>query len=645
MGLRWLRHGTTRGAVRLREHNIEVHSSSHHASVPEKGGAPAREEPVLRVRYPLLMYFLLALLWFIILPPWQGPDEPGHFEYARLFSSLRRPPHMHDVDAYLEARILRSMDEHAFWRWTHQPRPSPLPDRFRDIPLLRRSGSQINDEAPLYYTVPALIFMALPDNLTLQLLVGRLYSLLLGALVIVIGRVGFSRRFSHAPHLAKAGLWLLALLPMPAFIHTTFNSNVLKDLLGALFFATAWLVLAPNRKNPRRAWGVFLIVTGLAGLGGLGSLVIPLALGLLLIVPDSPLRPWRRPVLVVMGAVLVAMLLFPYAPHRAHGWEQGPDRGPATRIPGVGVKQSAALFVEDASPRARAYVAQNLLAERVPKVWGKPLAVEARVRAVGAPAWVCLSIADDTAQTATCDRVGTAWQPLRVYHRARRGTPFVRVVIGVGAPRDRRATGAILVDDVSGRIVSAGSGLSEVLVNGDAETPAHRWAMLFSPLLQRLHLVPSYVYTPRQWQQPLKVRWILALGVLFTSFWGNYGWLVYPLPIPVYVLLAAVTLLSLLGWLRLGIGKRHGRAADLFDVLVIVFMVGGLLLPTMWTDWMPQGRYLFPLLLPIIATGIQGLDAWRPRMISPHVWWRLWIGGALLFHLYSLTRVAAAFPV
>ncbi len=616
-------------------HNPQNRPRFHPDGQPGRAASAAGGQGSPRLRYPLLVYLLLAALWFLLLPPWQGPDEPGHLEYAHLFATLRRPPHPQDVDDRLEARILRSMDAYSFWRWTRQPRPSVLPHRFRDVPLLRRSGSQINNEAPLYYTIPALFFVLLPDDLILQLRTGRLYSLLLGALVIVVGGRALMRRFVHRPHLAEAGVWTLALLPMPVFIHVTFNANAMKDVLGALFFATAWRVLNIRGGTSPHAWGAFLVSAGLASLGGLGSLVVPLTCGTLLLLPSSPLYPWRRPLLITIGAFLLALVLYPHIPHRAYGWEKGPERAFAVRLPWRGVNHSAALYVKDNSPSTRAYVAQNLLAARVPLVWSRPMLIEGWVRAIHSPTWVCLSVADDTSQTATCTQADTSWKRIVVHHRPRRGTPYLRVVIGVGAPRHRQATGTILVDKVTARLVTSPSS-PNLLINGDMEIPANRWHILLAPLLRRLHLVPSYVYIPPEWQHPLAQRLMLALAVLFTSFWGNYGWLVYPLPIPVYVILALITLLALAGWVITHLQPRTWPPVDVFDFVAVVFTLGGLLLSTVGADWMPQGRYLFPLLLPLLAMGINGLEAWRPRGLPPFRWWRAWIGLAFLFHIYSL---------
>ncbi len=594
-------------------------------------------------RLVLLAYFLLSLAWVVIIPPWQGPDEPGHYEYARLLSDLHRPPRPQDANPELQAEIIRDLDAHDFWRLTHQPRPAPLPSRFQEVPFLKRSGTQLGNEPTLYYLAPALFFHALPNVPTLHLYIGRIYSVLLGSLILFIGHRAARYRFSSRPDLAAGMSSLLALLPMPIFIHATFSSNAFKDLVGAMFFALAWKFFSSKAPLPLRYWiALGGIVAAAAMTGGPTWLLLLAGSGILFLSPHSPVRPWLRPLLYGGIIVGIALLLFPHNASRAATWERGPERKPAIRIVGAGRDGSAALYLVDRRVDSRGYVAQNLPGATIPTVWGMDLEARAWVRALQGPVQACLSLADGVTQSVTCVDANSRWQEIILYHPVSPGASYIRVVLGVGKPRSRDPVGVLLVDDFAVQRVRQPENL---LRNGGAEKPLSRPLYVLTPLLRQMHLIPSPVYTPERWNRPLTEKLLLAAAVLFTSFWGNYGWLQYPLPVPVYILLSLVTL-GVLG----GVG-RWVRRRDLteetvrlmrFDGIVVGAIIIGSILPTLRADWLPQGRYLFPYLLPLLALGVQGLEAWRPRSCSPRIWIGLWLGLTAAFHLFSLLWTAIA---
>src|SRR4051794_15065345 len=92
-----------------------------------------------RVVVALILSFALAsrLAMALFIPPWQGPDEPKHFEYPRLLIDLRtqlwaerRILNLGDASPVLEYVIIESMAEHDFWEYIGQPTPAVLPEDF-----------------------------------------------------------------------------------------------------------------------------------------------------------------------------------------------------------------------------------------------------------------------------------------------------------------------------------------------------------------------------------------------------------------------------------------------------------------------------------------------------------------------------------
>ena len=362
-------------------------------------------------------------------------------------------------------------------------------------------------------------------------------------------------------------------------------------------------------------------------------IVLPLVVWLLVLPDDAPLRRRWRPFALFICGLILTLLLFPSVPQQAAEWERNRERSPAWRLPGQGIDGSAAFFIQDHSHQRRLYIAQNLLADDVPHVWGQMVIASARVRGIQSKPWVCLSVIDRVAQSAACTQAGENWDTLRVQHRVYAGTPFVRVVVGIGTPRNWGATGEALVDDVT----LARVGHSENLLrNGSAEVPRSRLRVLAHKLLRTFHLAPSAMYVPKRWSHPLPYRLGLAVVILFASFWGDFGWLQYPLPVGLYVALAMVTLIASIGVINaFRHAKPNERSLLAFDVASVLLAFFGSLVPVVGSDWMPQGRYLFPVLLPIVALGVQGLDAWCPPSWHPSRWMRVWIGLTALFSLFA----------
>ncbi|NPA90361.1 MAG: DUF2142 domain-containing protein [Chloroflexi bacterium] len=560
----------------------------------------------------MLVYFAHALAWVFLLPPWQGPDEPGHYEYAHLLAQLRHPPHRHDAQQDVQARIIRSLDRWDFWRLTGQPRPTPLPTSFDQHPFLRRSGTQLGNETPLYYVIPAL-FTRLTGDPARACRFARLWSVLLGAWVVFLAYRSARYVWPNNTTLQHLFPLTVALLPMPTFIHATFNSNVLADVWGALFFTSAWGWLRRPRVS-RREGAIYLILS-------LGALLIKRTTLLLL-----PLAPWPlyartrahirgRPLLARIAILLLILpLLIPHIPTWAADWYKGRTHRPAARVPVHERGDDHALLLTSQGPhRPRAYVTQVLGPSALSELRGRTVVLQARVRALAQPTWACISVIDARGRSDACAWATSTWRTWSLIHPISPASPYVQVVFGLGNPHEWGAPGALLVDDAALRPLY---GTRNYLKNGDIERPLNRFAYV----LHRLQWHTS----PRAGIREHLVHWLLAAAVLFTSFWGNFGWLQYPLPIPVYVLLALLSAWSVGQWWRWWRRLPPGPERDVwtFTGLAGVWFLSAMLLAAWRVDWLPQGRYMFPALLPLVALGLQGLyTAWpeRYRARFPHV--------------------------
>ena len=153
------------------------------------------------------------------------------------------------------------------------------------------------------------------------------------------------------------------------------------------------------------------------------------------------------------------------------------------------------------------------------------------------------------------------------------------------------------------------------------------------------------------WQELQRLPLDRYLITLFTSFWGHFGWLNVPLPTPVYLGLAVLTLVAALGWVplwrespladvphlkRIGPGlllALLAQAALVFGKEVVYAYFGG--------QSLPQGRYLYPLLPAYALFYLLGLRPWLRRFSLPET--RIWSILLLLLAVLALYQVVTVY--
>lgn len=282
------------------------------ASAIHRPSGPTSESPRLILGLLLGLVALRGLLWSLLVPPWQGPDEPKHLEYVLLLRLKGRPIGLEDASPPLQRSIIASMEAFEFWWHLRRPAPVPLP---ADFGQLWPSAPTLLMRQPLYYILSLPIAWLTSDQpLVSQLFLLRLVSVALNVLVIYCLFRALRALFPAEPALALAGAGLVAFLPQPTFIASTYNSDNLATLVGsALFWAAAVALRHGWRGSTVGALGL-LTLTGLLTKRSLYPLL--LASWLLLLV----LGRWSRARLAVVlaggGAALVLGAATAVALHR-----------------------------------------------------------------------------------------------------------------------------------------------------------------------------------------------------------------------------------------------------------------------------------------------------------------------------------------
>lgn len=269
--------------------------------------APVEVSPTRAViMRDLLAVFLVALgirlIWAVVVPPWQAPDEPDHFIYVAHIAEQKEIPHPpYPNYPFYPQEDLRS------WQLTLLGRISSLGASLnRELPYLpisydydaargfqapgadRRSdsGARATPYPPLYYLYGALpywLFKGAP--IVARLFAVRCGSAVLGALSCVFG-------YLMAYELRRTRRWggalgfCMALLPMYAFATATVNNDAAMNLCAA---AVIWLAVRAYRQTgpPLRL-----------------ALALGVASGLALLT-----KPTVAPVVAVAGGIVLVKLL------------------------------------------------------------------------------------------------------------------------------------------------------------------------------------------------------------------------------------------------------------------------------------------------------------------------------------------------
>ncbi len=122
----------------------------------------------------------------------------------------------------------------------------------------------------------------------------------------------------------------------------------------------------------------------------------------------------------------------------------------------------------------------------------------------------------------------------------------------------------------------------------------------------------------------------------FRSFWGQFGWMSIPLTEREYRALIVLTALACAGWFVVAIRRQPLPSGWPFLALAWVGVVAGDLAYNL-KFVQPQGRYLFPALVPIAIFYVAGFAALFPRRAQPAALGALSMA-LLAFSAYALQR-------
>lgn len=564
----------------------------------------------------VLIIFLIALgqaalYGFLLTPPWQAPDEPGHYEYVRAVSDygLRRPT-VSEREA-LQREIIESLAAESFWKRIGRVQPDPQPQVFVQDPYL---NGQIEDEPPLYYLLPALL-LQWGQTVTDQLYLIRAWSILLYLVTIVFVYLGLKELIPDDGLVPAVGALLGVSIPMPAFIGSSCNNDAAAMAISAV---AIWLLL----RHTRRGWSAgsligLLAVLATASLCKKTTTFLWLLAGVTLTIGHwEQVKGWisrhRRaaPALTLL-LVSVTTVAWTWHTNGASGWIQPADQQVARRNTQTVYSGSHALELKSLAGVEPARILQELSHNKAAQHRGQTLTMTAWLAAGDGIGTGYLVIYDGQSSSREPITLRTdEWQQATVTHRVSRDADRLGVVLA------NSGENTLCFDSIS--LVNESD--NDLLVNGGGEIAAHwaegwvaRW-LSDSPGLKP-HLLEPASYSI----ESIK-RYLLYAGLSFAGFWANFGWLTVPLAAYWYLIPAIMCAGALIGLLRARANRRTGgepRETRHLVVLISALVLIGLqtFIPMIGSAWQPQGRYLFPALLPIVALLTMGwLDLFPARV-------------------------------
>ncbi len=169
----------------------------------------------------IIAYLIIGAQYAALTPRWQVPDEPAHFNYIRYLVDNRSLPTL-DPGEYQQGYLAEL---------TSKEFPPEL-----SIDSLQYESWQ----PPLYYLLAAPIF-AISNGDLFSL---RLFSLIIGAGVIVFTYLAVCEVFPDRPFIAATAAGFIAFIPQHIAMMAGINNDSLSELLIAIGL---WRILRANR--------------------------------------------------------------------------------------------------------------------------------------------------------------------------------------------------------------------------------------------------------------------------------------------------------------------------------------------------------------------------------------------------------------
>lgn len=261
----------------------------------------------------ILASIILGIIYIWIIPPWQSPDEPTHFEYVKAMAE-GDPPWSPRPRVELQAEIIASLDRHDYWRYVQVDKPPVLPRSFREAPFLHYAPSQIGKNPPIYYWLGSRLLQILPrSTIENELYWLRVLSLLFSVLTVYFVWAAAREIFGNQSPIGAVSAGLAAFIPQFLVIGTSVSPDPPVNFFGAV---AIFLVLKFQRTGfTGRRILLLLLWHGIGLLVNYKFLILLAALPVVILVnmcrPGTGPIPYKK--LIFWSASFTVIILFSYA--------------------------------------------------------------------------------------------------------------------------------------------------------------------------------------------------------------------------------------------------------------------------------------------------------------------------------------------
>jgi len=187
-----------------------------------------------------------GLLCIVIIPPWQSPDETGHFEYVWLMTRLGRLPTPDDMAASFESEMLASLYEWRFGDYIGRSLPEQMPEYLEQLPnniFAKHSRTLLSQRFSLSYVwASVFLYPFQHQDLIVQLYSVRFSSVVLAMLGCWLAFRTAQLLWPDQPAMVFTMLVMYTFIPQRTFINSMAGDGPLAELMSLLVFYS-WLNL------------------------------------------------------------------------------------------------------------------------------------------------------------------------------------------------------------------------------------------------------------------------------------------------------------------------------------------------------------------------------------------------------------------
>ncbi|NHN34256.1 DUF2142 domain-containing protein [Paenibacillus agricola] len=189
----------------------------------------------------LFILFIKSLVWMVVIPPFQTPDEPAHFSYIQYLSESKKIPligkslgYSHELNS---AHNILNVNRIAWVGDKMDIRNYKIMSDFKVLPEHKQSSgsSPAASYSPLYYSIGSLAYTLFNSfSILVRVYAIRLVSVLFGLLTVYFTYLIGRKIRPSSPMFASCLSLMVGLHPMFSLVSISVNNDALLNLFAVL---------------------------------------------------------------------------------------------------------------------------------------------------------------------------------------------------------------------------------------------------------------------------------------------------------------------------------------------------------------------------------------------------------------------------